>query len=344
MIVKEKIDTSNIKIEKLKNILVVCKSETDRILIKSIFKKSKNYKFFEANDLKTALKNALNNQIDLILIDDILQDNDGYEVVDRLNHYEGLKKVPKMIFMTKDYKSKNIDNKNYIECNFVKKPYDNNLLKSRIEKILNTQSLSQIPNSPFEHIIDKKLSDLKELSKVYKKFLDIDENILFLYDKDKNCAIDANKVFYNFFGSLNNFNRVLSSDKLIRKFIPKEQEEIYLNFYSYKDWHELLTLDTDFSFTVRILKEQKVYSFNIFLKNVNLFDKDIYLVKLSNIYSYISKNNRLNIPKIDSKIKNLKDDLFFIKKSLNKKNKSELDKLLGKVLSEFDDLKTLIQK
>ncbi len=343
--IAERVDSSLdiAKSEDLKNILVVCKSETDRVLIKSIFKNEKNYNFFEANDLKSTLQIVLNSQIDLILIDDILHDNDGYEVIDRLNRYENVQNIPKMIFMSRDYKSEYINNQKYQECNFIKKPYDNALLKSRVKKILNNLSLYKNSNSPFEKIIDTKLSDLKELAKIYKKFLDIDENILFLYDKKRNCAIEANKIFYDFFGTLNTFNRVLSSKKLIKKFIPKEQEEIYLNFYPYKDWHELLTLDTGFSFIVRILKDKKIYSFNIFIKNINLFEKDIYLIKLSNIYNYIQKTDKNIYSDIETKLNSIKNDLLFVKNNLKNKNKTELNELLSKISMEFEKLEKLIR-
>ncbi len=315
-----------------KKALIISQNSSEIYLVDKLLNQIENFKLYESASLNGALKILNYVEIDIIIIDDKLSNIDGYEIAKRLDRDQIFKNISKLLLLTHDYKSTIYENEAFDNLDFIKKPIDSVIFKSRIRSILKGRKDKSSCSSPFENMIDTKIGEAKEFLKIYKSFLDIDQNILFIYDKRFNKVVEYNRNFTKFFGEYRVFNRVISSPKILKKFVPNMSDPNYLNSHSIDTWIDLVTGVKDFNFIVTIKRGEKEYSFTILADKMKLFGREIYIVKLSNHNLYISNQRALNSIKkreIDRAIFQLQDTLSQIDESVEKKRlKSSIIDLL----------------
>ncbi len=312
-------------------ILLISQNSLDVFLVNKLLKDLGNFKVYEAGNIKAALKVVSYMSLDLIIVDDKFPTISGGDVIARLNKDQLLRDVPKVMLLTEDYQESLYANTNYDNLDFIKKPIDSMIFKTRIHSILKTQQDKFMGGSLFENMIDRKINEAKEFLKIYKSFLDIDQNLLFVYDKKGNQVVESNKNFTKFFGENRLFNRVISNPRLLERFVPHVSDPNYLNSHHQATWLDLITAAQDFNFLVTVKNRSKEFSFNVLVNKMKLFNKDMYIVKLS--------NHILDVPS-SKQIKFQEQELNFCLSSLQE-SLNTLDEIEKKVEIE-GDIKALL--
>jgi CheY-like chemotaxis protein len=315
-------------------VLLISQNSTDIFLVNKLLNDIGNFKVHEVGNLKEAQKVLSYLTIDLIIVDDKLPTVSGYEIINRLNRSQILKDVPKVMLLTNDYNESIYIDVNFDNLDFIKKPIDKMIFKTRIQSILKNQQDKFVSGSIFDNMIDEKISEAKEFLKIYKSFLDIDHNLLFVYDKKDNKIVESNKVFNRFFGDNKLFNKIIASPRLLKKFIPKSSDPSYLNSHHTSTWLSLLTSATDFNFLLTIKNRSKEYTFNVLVNKLNLFKKEMYIVKLSNhnIDVVGTKQIKMQNQKINSSLFSLRDAINKLEPS---EEKDQIEQGIRDVLNEL---------
>lgn len=129
-------------------LILVVEDDEDNLLLIShtlIFFK---YTFITANKAETALNIVKNNQIDLIIVDIVLKDMNGLELVHDLKHGKSTKDIP-IIAVTALSRTEDRDRVLAVGCNdYLCKPYLIDELNEKIRYNLPPQFFSQTLNSP----------------------------------------------------------------------------------------------------------------------------------------------------------------------------------------------------
>ena len=314
---EEQVALNSEHINKNYKILLISQNSLDIFLVNKLLKDLGDFKIYEAGNIKSALKVVSYMSLDLIIVDDTLPTVSGSEVINRLNRSEILRYVPKIMLLTEDYKESLYSDSNYDNLDFIKKPIDSMIFKTRIHSIFKNRQDHFMGSSLFENMIDSKINEAKEFLKIYKSFLDIDQNLLFVYDKRTNQVLDSNKNFTKFFGENRLFNRIVSNPRLLKRFVPPLSDPNYLNSHHIATWLDLITSASDFNFLVTIKNRSKEYSFNVLVNKMKLFGKDMYIVKLSNHTLDIpsAKQIKFQEQKVNSSLSSLQKSLNALKSS-----------------------------
>ncbi len=113
----------------MKKILVIDDNNHNRLLIRMILQK-KGFLVVEAEGGKEGLKLAVEEKPDLIILDIMMPEIDGWEVMRKLKDNEETKDIPVLIFSAID------DPKNTEADGFISKPIDiNKLISTVVETI-----------------------------------------------------------------------------------------------------------------------------------------------------------------------------------------------------------------
>ncbi len=348
---------SDKRLDSHSKILVISENSSDIFMVKSFLKKNDGYHVYEAHNVNSAMIILDTINIDLIVVDDRLSKIDGYDMIDRLNSFEALRDIPKVLMLTQDYKIEKKENFDVEDVDFIKKPLDKSIFVNRIKSIIKAKSNQ---GSYFSNMIDFKLSEVKNYLGIYKSFFELEENILFLYDAKKNRVLETNSKFLNFFGSMRLFNRVISSSKLLKKFVPFSDEANYINHYQKNEWIESLEMLESFTFMVKVKISNKDYSFMISMTKVDLANKDLYIIKLKNAHDYVATSSEVKVLNSNMKIQEdklsiLKTDISLLKDNskylgngymvdiINRleKNIYSLDDSFVEVTEKEDEIKTI---
>ncbi len=334
----------NIVNNKKQKILLICQDNTDILLINKLLSDLGEFKIYEAGNLKTALKVASYLSLDMIIVDDKLPTLSGYDIIKRLDKSIALKSVPKVMLLTKDYKTNSYQKATYDNLDFIKKPIDSMIFKTRVNSILKNIEDKYLGGSIFENMIDAKIAESKEFLKIYKSFLDIDQNLLFVYDKKIGKVVESNRHFVNFFGENSIFNRVVKNPRLIQKFLPKMSDPSYLNSHNSKTWIDLIESSSDFNFLITLEVRKKTYTFNIMINKIKLFAKEMFIVKLSNHNRGVIDKKNVNIKYSEALFSNLRELKSEIDIFNESKQKDKMQKLLTNLLDELNISIPLLKK
>ncbi len=334
------VDANNTKYK----ILLICQDSTDILLVNKLLGDLGEFKVYEAGNLKTALKVTSYLSLDLIIVDDRLPTLSGYDIIKRLDKSITLKNVPKVMLLTKDYKVNSYKEASFKNLDFIKKPIDSMIFKTRINSILRNKENKYLSGSIFENMIDAKISEAKEFLKIYKSFLDIDQNLLFVYDKNRNLVVESNRHFANFFGENSLFNRVIKNPRLIQKFLTKMSDPSYLNSHDSETWIELIESASDFNFLITVKNRAKTYTFNIIINKIKLFAKEMYIVKLSNHNRVVLDKKEVTIKYSEAVFNNLRELKSQIDILDESKQKDKMSGYLINLLSELNISVPLLKK
>ncbi len=118
-----------------KKVLVIDDSIMIRKMVKSIL--SSKYEVLEASDGKSGLEAARRSFPDLILLDFVMPKYNGYQTLQAIRRVEGLQEVPViMISGLKEQVTEHVPEP-FTEFDFLEKPFEADVLVSRIQKMLN---------------------------------------------------------------------------------------------------------------------------------------------------------------------------------------------------------------
>ncbi len=162
------------------NILIVDDSQNNIDYLISILKKE-NYHIASARNGKSAIIKARANRFDLILLDIIMEDIDGYTVCKELKKLPETKDIP-VIFLTGLSDSDSI-NKGF-DCgavDYVKKPYNSTELNSRVITHLELKRSKDIINKKNKQL-ENKNEELEKLSIVASNT----DNSVMIFDVEGN--------------------------------------------------------------------------------------------------------------------------------------------------------------
>ena len=328
------VSSNNESSNKKYKVLLISQNSADIFLVNKLLNEIGDFKVYEAGTLKAAQKVLSYHTLNLIIVDDKLPSVSGYEIIDRLNRSKVLKDVSKVMLLTNGYNESIYVDVNFDNLDFIKKPIDKMIFKTRIQSILKNQQDKFKSGSIFENMIDEKISEAKEFLKIYKSFLDIDQNLLFVYDKRANKIVESNKVFNRFFGENKLFNKILANPKLLKRFIPSSSDPSYLNSHHISTWLSLLTSATDFNFLLTIKNRSKEYTFNVLVNKMKLFKKEMYIVKLSNhnIDLVGTKQQKMQNQNINSSLFALRNAIEELEPS---KEKDQIEEGIRDILNEL---------
>ncbi len=296
------------------NVLVITQNEIDLSLITNVLQGTGKCKVYEAGNLKSAFKIASHLDIDLIIVDEKLPTAEGFAIIDKLNQRKLLKEVPKLLLITGNFQKERYHSYRDINLDFLRKPVDPVMLQARVNTLF-SYIHKKTRQTVFEKLLNTKLYEAREFLGIYKSFLDVDENILFIYDRKNNRIVEGNKVFLRYFEDMDVVNRILQKRHLLKKFVPFQEDANYLNHYEFAEWTQIVAMGEGFHFALRIEKEGTVYSFTVLLKRVEISDEDMYVVKLLNNQNYLPS---VTENQLSEKIrKQINDELSLIKKEFD---------------------------
>ena len=134
-------------------VLIISESSSDIFMINNFLSKNSGFRVDEAVNLSSAFKIINHLSLDLIIVDDMLSQIDGYSVVDKLNSDPISRHIPKILLLSENY---NIDKKNSIQndnVTFIQKPL--NAIDFKY-KVRSTIELFYQSNGYFQNMADIK--------------------------------------------------------------------------------------------------------------------------------------------------------------------------------------------
>ncbi|OQX74541.1 MAG: hypothetical protein B6D59_02160 [Campylobacteraceae bacterium 4484_4] len=263
-------------------VLLIGQNRSDLYLIQQYLAEIGDFRLYEASTFKEALKVTKYLSLDLIIIDDLLEPVDGYDIILKLNKTSYLAKIPKLMLLTEDFKTEKRSTFYTQELDYIKKPIDRTIFRRRVENALRKSVHNGVNGSLFSALIELRFAEAKSLIEIYKSLFEIDENILCVYDSESNSIVEFNHLFTQFFGSFRFVNRVLSSPRLLRRFAPYMSESNFINHFDIANWLEMLLSNEEFAYLLRLRIAQNSYTFNLLVKPVPVANKSLYLLKLIN--------------------------------------------------------------
>jgi putative two-component system response regulator len=327
--------------QKVFKILLMSENSSDIFMIKKMLPKNDGYKIYEVSTLSRALKVLNYLSIDLMLIDDMLSNVDGYECVYKLNQLDVAKEIPKIIFLTQDYKTEKKESVQDDNLDFVKKPFDAVIFKLRVKSMLKSSTDKIDRKSYFKQLSNDAFLEAHAYMGIYQEIFESSEKMMCIYDAQQGEIVEANAIFEQFFINVNAFNRIVSHDRIARKFVPLMDEANYLNYYAPSEWMQTLIDGMGFTYLVKLKRDYKEYSFNISVQKMHLANRTLYLIKLFNIYDYLPQNPReKSATKLPLKEQNLgvfKDDFLHLREQFKrlKTDNKDIETLLYQMSSKL---------
>jgi EAL domain-containing protein (putative c-di-GMP-specific phosphodiesterase class I)/CheY-like chemotaxis protein len=310
--------------EEKARILIVDDTKENRLML-TLALKNENYEFIEAKNGKDALKKALKYNPDIILLDAIMPEMDGFEFTRKIREIEQFKRTPILMITSLNEKA---DKHKAIKSgvnDFISKPFDMEELKLRCRSYAN---LAKINKNYILATIDKdtklpnKLALLQELKKCNNQLL-----IMF--------RIKDYEIFQEFYG----VDLALKVKIAFAREIPRFLPGIFKNAVLYH------TNEEEFALLIKDKIEKNIFYQNLFYICKEFYEKihntpikvDGYEYNLNITLSFSKKGfeyargalnyavkNNISVVEADKIIENLKEDakkniktLNLIKKALN---------------------------
>lgn len=269
--------------ESKKTILAI---DDDNISLKLFSKILEEYNVITTTSGYEGLEILNTNEIDIILLDIVMPEIDGFELAKKIQDNKKLKKIP-IIFITGNDSSKNlkiafeIGGKDYIQ-----KPLNPEQLRIRVQNQLKTIEL------------EKKL---RRKEQFFKTILNMQSNMITVLNKSKNKITFANKTFLDFFGmsDIKDFDdsNIDFSDLMI------ENENLFSKSKNDADslsWiEELLSLDEHKRNVAFANKRNETKIFRI---SITKFEESDYILSFTDISETLKSNfdlkKKVNIDKL----------------------------------------------
>jgi threonine synthase len=93
---------SNVALDRFPRIAIVDDEPNVRVLVRRILQSQGNYTLFEANDGKSAVEMIMREHPDLVILDLMMPDMDGFQVMDALQQHNETKDIPVIVITAKE--------------------------------------------------------------------------------------------------------------------------------------------------------------------------------------------------------------------------------------------------
>jgi threonine synthase len=93
---------SNVAIDRFPRIAIVDDEPNVRVLVRRILQSQGNYQLFEAADGKSAVDMIMKERPDLVILDLMMPDMDGFQVMDALQKHNETKDIPIIVVTAKE--------------------------------------------------------------------------------------------------------------------------------------------------------------------------------------------------------------------------------------------------
>ena len=120
----------------MKRILVIDDSEANLLLINSIFEDDPEIEVAVENNSTRALKTVKKKNPDLILLDLMMPNIDGFQILGEMKKDSFMDKIPVMIVSARLDSDAKKEAKKYQVDDFIEKPLDLDLIEKKIHQIL----------------------------------------------------------------------------------------------------------------------------------------------------------------------------------------------------------------
>ncbi len=258
------------------NILCVDDISSNLLVLESLFEAHEDkYNIITACSGYEALEMLLKENIDLILLDVMMPDINGFETANLIKANKKTKNIP-IIFLTAKKDDETIQDAFKYGVDYLSKPYDEFELFTRIEVQLKLVQAHK---------------DLEEEIFINQAILNSQKNIIFI--QDDNGIVRANQSFLDFFQVLDvkEFNSTNSS---IAELFMEYENYFALNILNgHKTWCDALSKeeqDTDYNIMLMDTGKFVPKVFKIDVTQMNLSDK--FVVTLSDITNLTSKSKK----------------------------------------------------
>ena len=217
--------------------ILVVDDNHENLKVVGNFLKEKNYKIAMATDGKSALKILENNSIDLILLDIMMPEMDGFEVCRQLKENPSTRDIP-VIFLTARTETEDIVKGFQLGgVDYITKPFSMEELLYRIKAILKRTSGTTIPKKETSYTIGNYTFDaLKQTLNHEKENIKLttkESELLELLCRHRNEILERNYALKSIWIDDNYFN-ARSMDVYItrlRKYLRKDPAVKILNVH-----------------------------------------------------------------------------------------------------------------
>ncbi len=273
-------------------VMVVSQNRSERFLIAKLLEAIGTFRLYEVQSTAQALKVAKYLSLDLIIVDDMMRPEDGYEIVDKLDAIPYLEPIPKLMLVTEQFKKEKRMHLRSKETDFIKKPIEAAIFRRRVESALKRAAHSGVNGSLFGQLIEHRLDEAKALIGIYKSLLEIDEEILCVYDARSHTIVEFNRHFTRFFGNFRFVNRILADRKLLRRFLPYQEQAHFINHYDSARWPQLFLSQEDRPTMMQIRHFTNRYTFRLFVRTITIPGKELYLIRLADKTTPTKKSDK----------------------------------------------------
>ena len=237
------------------NILCVDDTQTNLFVLESLFEtKSDRYTIISVTSGEDALGVLLQKQIDLILLDVMMPDMDGFQTAQLISTNKQTKDIP-IIFLTAKRDDTTIQKAFSLGVDYLSKPYDEFELLARVE---------------FHIKLVEYKDKLKEQIAFSQSVMDAQQTIIFIYDEHTGI-VSVNKRFLEFFAvdSLEEFNT--------------QHDNISNLFMEYENYFSLHVLNNNKPWTQYLANHSGVESYKILLMDISTFEPKAFQINVNPI-------------------------------------------------------------
>jgi len=257
------------------NILCVDDTEANLFVLESLFEaKSSEYNLTLVNSGTKALKTLLKEPIDLILLDVMMPELNGFETAQLIQSNKKTQKIP-IIFLTAKKDKETIHNAFKLGVDYLSKPFDEDELLTRIASHLEVV------------VLQKKLE--KQIS-FNQSVLDSQKNIMFIHNDS--CLVNGNKAFFSFFNvkTIEEFKNTYGS--VVGQFMEYENYFSLSGLNNSRPWLSELSSKENTQYSILLLNH-KTFEPETFVIDVNpIENSDKFVVTLTNITSITTRSKK----------------------------------------------------
>ena len=257
------------------NILCVDDIQTNLFILKTLFKKHEEFELFYALSGQEAFEILLKNKIDLILLDIMMPEMDGFEVAKLIKQNTMTVDIP-IIFVTA--KTDEASLKEAFEkgaVDYITKPYQNYELMARVKMHLDIYT-------SHKELIHKEY--------LLEQIINQQQNLVIITDT-KNITM-ANKAFLNFFDYVG-LSDIQKNNKRLNDLFEKDNE--FYNLGDTSDIQECLkniSQNQEKDFITVMKNSQSDESHAFIIKSTKIKNKESYIVVFTDITNTVMTSKK----------------------------------------------------
>lgn len=263
--------------------------DDDHISLKLVGKILEDYNIITTTSGYESLEILKSNHIDLILLDIVMPEINGFELAKKIQENQEYRKIP-IIFITANDSSENLKKAfNIGGKDYIQKPFSSEQLRIRVENQLKTIALEE---------------DLRRKEQFFKTILNMQSNMIAVLNLDKsskNKITFTNKTFLNFFG-FDTFKDLENSDIDILDLIIENENLTHSikKEKNPKDWiNKLLNTEVQ-KRNVAFMNSSK--EIKIFRISLTKFEETEYILSFTDISETLKSNfdleKKVNVDKL----------------------------------------------